>query len=123
MTSESKTPSGGTELQMNDGSSRTVDVFIDATGGKPNSSFLPSSRLNRTCHVITDDKTMRATAPGTEDVYAIGDVASYSDGSIMAASNAVAPLATSIGIDIARKYGVEKQFEVQQKVYKQMKGT
>ncbi|KAK2630062.1 hypothetical protein QTJ16_000882 [Diplocarpon rosae] len=91
-------PDGQTTVTLSDGSIRTVDVFIDATGGKPNTQFLPREWLSESQHVVTDAKTCRTPIPG---VYAIGDVASYSSGSVMDAQNAVAPLGTSIGIDLA----------------------
>ncbi|KAL2075049.1 hypothetical protein VTL71DRAFT_8829 [Oculimacula yallundae] len=118
VSSSTKNADGTTTTTLSDGSSRTVDVYIDATGGKPNSAFLPSSWLNASGHVLTDDKTMRTDKPG---IYAIGDVASYSSGSIMDANNAVAPLGTSIGIDLAKAAGKESLFT--QKEFKPMKGT
>ncbi|KAK6585758.1 hypothetical protein PZA11_002485 [Diplocarpon coronariae] len=93
---------GQTKVTLSDGSSRSVDVFIDATGGKPNSQFLPREWLSESNHVVTDAKTCRTPISG---VYAIGDVASYSSGSVMDAQNAVAPLGTSIGIDLAGDKG------------------
>ena len=65
---------------------------------------------------------MRVTAPGADGVYALGDVASYSDGSVIAANNAVAPVATSIGIDVASKAGT-KVVPFVQKEYKPTQGT
>lgn len=118
LSSTSKNADGTTTVTLSDGSSRTVDVYIDATGGKPNSTFLPSTWLNASGHVITDDKTLRTDKPG---IYAIGDVASYSSGSVIDAQNSVAPLGTSIGIDLAKAAGKESLFT--QKEFKQIKDT
>ena len=90
-----------TELTLSNGTTRTVDVYIDSTGGKPNTSFLPSSWLNERGYVITDETTMRLTTPGTENVYAVGDVASYSHGGIFDVNDAIAPLCSSILVDLA----------------------
>ncbi|XMA08895.1 hypothetical protein WAI453_001686 [Rhynchosporium graminicola] len=109
---------GTTTVTLDDGSSRTIDIFIDATGAKPNSSFLPPSWLNSTGHVTTDDQTMRTPFP---HIYALGDVASYSSGSIMDATNAVAPLGTSIAIDLAKAANLSTVFA--QKVFKTMKDS
>ncbi|KAI9878307.1 MAG: hypothetical protein M1830_001288 [Pleopsidium flavum] len=119
--STSKNADGTTAAVLSDGSSRSVDVFIDATGGKPNSTFLPPAWLDAKGHVATDNKSMRVTAPGADGVYAVGDVASYSDGSVIAVNNSVAPVATSIAIDIAMKAG--KRLPFMQKEYKPMEGT
>ncbi|KAH7417724.1 hypothetical protein BKA64DRAFT_658676 [Cadophora sp. MPI-SDFR-AT-0126] len=118
VTSSKKNADGSTTVTLDDGSSRTVDVFIDATGPKPNSTFLPQSWLNSSGHVITDEKTLRTDKPG---IYAIGDVASYSGGSVVDANNSVAPLGTSIGIDLAKAAGDEKLFV--QKEFKPLKDT
>lgn len=91
---------GRTELLLSDGSTRTTDLFIDATGGKPNTAFLPPSWLTPKGYVETDVKTLRATAAGP-NVYAVGDVASYSLGSIFDVNNAIAPLASSILVDLS----------------------
>ncbi len=113
-----KNADGTTTVSLSDGSSRVVDVLIDATGAKPNSSFVPPAWLNSTAHVQVDDKTLRSPTPG---VYAIGDVASYSTASVMDAQNAVAPLGTSIGIDLAKAAGKSGLFS--QKVFKPLKDT
>jgi NADH dehydrogenase FAD-containing subunit len=116
-----KNDDGTTSLKLSDGTFRTVDVFIDATGNKPNSSFLPASWLNSGGYILVDEKTLRCTAPGASDVYALGDMASYSDGSILAAIMSVVPVGRSIGIDIAAKAG--KKFPLAQKEYSAIKDS
>ncbi|MCJ1363745.1 hypothetical protein MMC16_002854 [Acarospora aff. strigata] len=91
---------GQTQLTLSDGSTTTTDIFIDATGATPNTSFLPTSWLTAKGHVETDVKTLRATAAGP-NVYALGDVASYSLGSIFDVNNCVIPLASSILVDLS----------------------
>ncbi|MAB90535.1 MAG: hypothetical protein CMJ90_13910 [Planctomycetes bacterium] len=120
VSSSTKNADGTTTVTLDDGSSKTVDVFIDATGPKPNSSFLPQSWLNSTGHVVTDDKTCRTDKPG---IYAIGDVASYSSGSVIDANNSVAPLGTSIGIDLAKAAGPGNEKLFTQKEFKPIKDT
>lgn len=89
-----------TTLELSDGSNRTVDIYLDASGGTPNSTFLPSNWLDTiTKRVVTDEKTLRATKAPT-GVYAIGDVASYSKGSVIDATWSVPGLAYSIWYDI-----------------------
>ena len=89
-----------TEVTLSDGTTRQVDLYIDATGGRPNSAFVPSSWLNEKGQILNDYDTMRVTVPGVKNVYAIGDVASYSTGAIMDVNNAVPPLGTSLYLDL-----------------------
>lgn len=88
-----------TTVQLSDNTSRTVDIYIDATGGRPNTSFLPSAWLNERGYVRTDPKTLRVLSAA--NVYAIGDVASYSAGSAMDATDPIRPLCSSILADLS----------------------
>ncbi|KAL9102256.1 MAG: hypothetical protein Q9187_009146 [Circinaria calcarea] len=97
-----------TELTLSDGTTRVVDVYIDSTGGKPNSSFLPSSWLNERGYVLNDEKTLRLTVPKTEGIYAVGDIGSYSTGGILDINGAIIPLCSSIHVDLASKINKEK---------------
>ncbi|MCJ1375119.1 hypothetical protein MMC20_006353 [Loxospora ochrophaea] len=94
-----KVDNGQTEVELNDNTTRSVDVYIDATGGKPNTAFLPKSWLNERGAVLTDDKTMRSTV--AKEVYAIGDAASYSQGSVIDINDSVAPTGSSIFVDLS----------------------
>lgn len=97
-----------TELTLSDGTTKVVDVYIDSTGGKPNSSFLPPSWLNERGYVLNDEKTLRLTVPKTEGIYAVGDIASYSTGGILDVNGAIIPLCSSIHVDLASKISKEK---------------
>lgn len=119
--SETINDDGTTTVKLSDDTSTTADVVVDATGGKPNSSFLPSSWLDPRGYVLVDEKTLRLTAEGTSGVYALGDVASYSDGTILAAIMAAPSLGRSVGIDIAAT--AEKEFPLAPKDYKPMKDS
>jgi NADH dehydrogenase FAD-containing subunit len=92
---------------LSDGSTKVVDIYINATGGTPNSSFLPSSWLDDNKRVITDGTTLRATSAPT-GIYSIGDVASFSKGNIPDALWSVSALGYSIWSDL-RKSGDEKE--------------
>ncbi|KAL9606489.1 MAG: hypothetical protein Q9179_000354 [Wetmoreana sp. 5 TL-2023] len=88
-----------TTVQLSDGTSRTVDVYINATGIRPNTGFLPRSWLTEKNYVITRDKTsLRGPVDG---VYAIGDVAGYSLGGALDIVDAVRPLCSTIFADLA----------------------
>lgn len=112
-----------TEVTFSNGSTRTVDVYIDATGGRPNSSYLPQTWLDENGFVLTDNKTLRVTAPNAEGVYAIGDVANYSEGTAIDVQYSVAPLGTTIAIDVAASLGTDKPIGIKQKNFKPMRGT
>ncbi|KAL8947543.1 MAG: hypothetical protein Q9222_006192 [Ikaeria aurantiellina] len=96
----SATPSGSqTTVHLSDDTSKTVDIYINATGIRPNSAFLPKSWLTDKGYVITKDKTsLRGPVNG---VYAVGDVAGYSLGGALDIMDAVRPLASTIYADIA----------------------
>jgi len=108
-----KNEDGTTTLSFSDGSTSPVDVFIDATGPRPNTTFLPSSWVDPRGHVIVEPLTLRGKTPG---VYGIGDAANYCDGGIISTANGIAPVCTSIGIDIAEAAGNDSLFV--QKFYK-----
>lgn len=99
VSSSTKLSNGRTSLTLSDGTIRVVDVYIDATGGKPNTNFLPASWLDNSKRVVADKSTLRATqAPA--GVYSIGDVASFSMGNIMDAGWVIPALGYSIWFDL-----------------------
>jgi len=89
---------GKTEVVLSDGTKRTVDLYIDATGGTPNTSFLPSSWLDSRKRVLSDMATLRAPK---SNVYALGDVASFSKGNVPDSVWAVPALGYSIYADLS----------------------
>ncbi|KAI4113470.1 MAG: hypothetical protein LQ345_005556 [Seirophora villosa] len=98
VTSTTKTGSQ-TTVSLSNGTSRTVDIYIDATGIRPNSAFLPRTWLTEKGYVITKDTTsLRGPADG---VYAIGDVAGYSLGGALDIIDAVRPLCSTMFADLA----------------------
>jgi NADH dehydrogenase FAD-containing subunit len=100
VTSTNKTATGQTELSLDNGEKMTVDVYIEATGDKPNSKFVPPAWLNEKGYVLTDPKTLRLAVPGVTGVYCIGTVASYSDGSILDTKFAYPAVCESIKLDL-----------------------
>ncbi|KIM99788.1 hypothetical protein OIDMADRAFT_55692 [Oidiodendron maius Zn] len=115
VTSASKTAEGKMLLMFNNGTTREVDVYIDATGGTPNTSFLPTEWLDSRGKVNTDVATLRGT--GAAGVYAIGDVASYSKSNILDIHRAVAPLGYSLWADLTK--GSMVKTPLAEKLYKQ----
>ena len=99
--SKVKEENGKTRVNLSNGTDRVVDLYIDATGGKPNTNFLPKEWLDERGRVLTHNETLRGTGSNMEGVYAIGDAASYSAGGAIDVKFAVRPLMTSVGTDIA----------------------
>jgi apoptosis-inducing factor 2 len=98
--SATKNATGGTDLVLNNGEHMTVDVYIEATGDKPNNKFVPSAWLNEKGYVKTDGKTLRLDVPGVTGVYCIGSVASYSTGSVLDTKFSLPAIVESMKLDL-----------------------
>ena len=107
-----------TVVTLSDGTSKTVDVYIDATGSKPNTDFLPKEWLTERGYVQTNESTLRGPV---DDVYAIGDNASYSLGGVLDVMYAIRPLCSTILQDLAVKLGTKEAAPEKQTPYKQIK--
>jgi apoptosis-inducing factor 2 len=88
-------------LQLSNGETRTVDVYIEAVGDKPNSSFVPKEWLNERGFVLSDAQTLRLSVDGVTGVYAYGSVGSYSSGTIPDIWFAKKALVASMKSDLA----------------------
>jgi NADH dehydrogenase FAD-containing subunit len=88
---------GPWEVTLSDQSTRTVDVYIDATGSTPNTAFLPSSWLDSKGFVKTDPTSLRVQ--DRSGVYALGSITSFTNGSFFDAIEPVPPLADSFRDD------------------------
>lgn len=98
------TLSGSTLVRLSDGAERAVDLYLDATGGRPNTSFLPAEWLDVRGKVLVSDETLRGEEPSMHGrVYAVGDCASYSSGLLVDVLFGVRPVARSLGADLARR--------------------
>lgn len=97
----SKNESGRTVLKLSDGTEKTVDVYINATGDKPNNKFIPKDWLTENGFVKMDTPTLRADIPGIKNVYVIGSIGNYSQGGIPEILFAYKIICESIRIDLA----------------------
>jgi len=100
VTSHTKTEDGKEVLQLSNGETKTVDVYIPATGDQPNSKFVPQEWLDDKNQVKTDAQTLRLSVPDVTGVYSIGTVSSYSDGTILDVKFALPALLESIKLDL-----------------------
>lgn len=115
-----KTVGSKTEVTLSDGTIRTADVYIDATGPTPNNSFLPPAWLDSSGKIAVEEKTFRVS--GAPNVYAAGDIASNSDGGILnPVMFGIATLGSAISVDIAKELGVKSPLPL--KEYKPMKDS
>jgi NADH dehydrogenase FAD-containing subunit len=65
-----------TKVELSNGESIESDIYIDATGTRPNTSFLPKEWLGDRNQVACNPKTLRVEhASAGPRIYALGDVA------------------------------------------------
>ncbi|KAK3313154.1 hypothetical protein B0H66DRAFT_387393 [Apodospora peruviana] len=110
---------------LSDETTRTVDVYIDATGGTPNSKFLPKEWLDESGRVIKKDAYFRVKGGGEDDAqgaYIIGDIVAGSNNTIFELDANVPTACSAIGVDIAAKIGQEGKAPPL-KEFKPMKNT
>jgi NADH dehydrogenase FAD-containing subunit len=109
--SMTKNDDGTTTIKFTNNEIKTVDVYIDATGGQPNTGFPPKEWLNERGYVTVNALTCRVIE--AEGVYAAGDCASNSDGSIASGAKGIAPTCLALAHDIAKLHSVK--FPIAQK--------
>ena len=97
------------KLAMDDGSNRVTDLYLDCTGGKPNTGFVPSDWLDERKLIKVDPDTFRVKGSDNGNVYAVGDAADYSNQTYMYLDAAVAPVCSSLGVDVAKPLEIEKK--------------
>ena len=88
-----------TTVQLSDGKTLEADIYIDATGTRPNTGFLPKEWLDNRNRVSCNDKTLRVEAAGPR-VYAVGDCASCTQGGVMDQYDAIPVAMTNLRNDL-----------------------
>lgn len=92
-----------TRVELSNGETIEADIYIDATGSRPNTSFLPKQWLDNRNKVSCNPKTLRVEhASAGPRVYALGDVGSYTRGGIMDLSLAVPVAMTNLKQDLLK---------------------
>lgn len=128
-----------TLVQLSDGSTLTVGLYIDATGGLGTAdSFLPSTWLDSSSRVLTRDNSFRVRGPSSPSdpaasgIYAVGDVVAGSDNTLISTNFQVPVVCSSVGVDLAAQIlgpdkdanGVKLPAALKQKTYKnKLSGT
>lgn len=94
-------------LTLEDGTTMDADLYIPATGTKPNTGFLQQALLVEDGRVETNPLTLRVDKAGPR-IYAVGDAASYSQPAVHSIMSAIPVLCANIKRDILLDSGTEK---------------
>jgi NADH dehydrogenase FAD-containing subunit len=106
---KTSTDGASTVVELSNGESKTVDLYIDGTGvSKVNSDFLPKSWLDGTGRVLTRDGYFRVKGDGQADVsniYVVGDIVAGSTNTAIELNAQVVTAASSFAVDVLAKLG------------------
>jgi NADH dehydrogenase FAD-containing subunit len=92
-----------TLVELSNGETLDADVYIDATGARPNTGFLPKEWLDSRSKLACNPHTLRVEHESAGPrVYALGDVGSYTRGGVMDLSLAVPVALTNLKHDLLR---------------------
>ncbi|KAF2036402.1 FAD/NAD(P)-binding domain-containing protein [Setomelanomma holmii] len=90
-----------TKIELSNGETIVADIYIDATGVRPNTGFLPKEWLDNRNKVACNHKTLRVEHESAGPrVYVIGDVGSYTRGGVMDMADAVPVAMTNLKTDL-----------------------
>ncbi|KAF2499440.1 FAD/NAD(P)-binding domain-containing protein [Lophium mytilinum] len=107
--STTQTADGKTTVSLSGGKTLETDLYIDATGARPNTGFLPKTILNEKGYVDSD-KTLRVTAAG-ERVYVLGDCGSYTRGGIIDMWDALPVVVANLKKDLSGAEVPDKEYK------------
>ncbi|KAF2638736.1 hypothetical protein P280DRAFT_471293 [Massarina eburnea CBS 473.64] len=100
-----------TTVELSNGSTRTVDIFIDARGArKVNSEFLPKSWLDDSNRVKTLDSYFRVKGDdgnAPPNTYVLGDIVSGSLNTAIEVEAQISVVASSFAVDVTSVAGVK----------------
>ena len=96
-----------TTLRLKDGTTLDADLYIPATGTRPNTGFIHETLLTADGRVDTNASTLRVDKAGPR-IYAVGDAASYARPAIHLILNAIPVLCANIKRDLLLASGKEE---------------
>ncbi|KAF2791428.1 FAD/NAD(P)-binding domain-containing protein [Melanomma pulvis-pyrius CBS 109.77] len=106
---QATTEGASTVVELSNGESKTVDIYIDGTGAtKINSEYLPKSWLDSTGRVTTRDAYFRVKGDSQADVsgiYVVGDIVAGSTNTAIEMNAQVTTAASSFAVDVLSKLG------------------
>lgn len=94
-----ETLDGKTSIKLDNGETMTADVYIPATGVKPNTEFLPAELKQSNGYVKTNPQTLRVDDAGPR-VYAVGDVAGVDKGGHLNMFNTIPVFGANMNHDL-----------------------
>jgi NADH dehydrogenase FAD-containing subunit len=100
-------PATKATLTLEDGRTLDADLYIPATGTRPNTGFINEALLTAGGRVDTNASTLRVDKAGPR-IYAVGDVASYARPAIHLILSAIPILCANIKLDLLLASGKEK---------------
>jgi NADH dehydrogenase FAD-containing subunit len=105
-------------LTLENGKTMDADIYIPATGTRPNTNFIHEALLTTDGRVDTNASTLRVDKAGPR-VYAIGDAASYSRPAIHLILSAIPVLCANIKRDLLLASGKEESSVGADRVFKE----
>jgi NADH dehydrogenase FAD-containing subunit len=105
-------------LTLEDGKTLDADLYIPATGTRPNTNFLHVSLLTADGRVDTNPSTLRVDKAGPR-VYAVGDAASYARPAIHLILSAIPILCSNVKRDLVLASGEETRSVGADRVFKE----
>jgi NADH dehydrogenase FAD-containing subunit len=111
-------PAAKATLTLEDGKTLDADLYIPATGTRPNTGFINEALLTVGGRVDTNASTLRVDKAGPR-IYAVGDVASYARPAIHLILNAIPILCANIKLDLLLASGKEKSSVGGDRVFKE----
>lgn len=108
----------GATLTLDNGSELSADLYIPATGTKPNTSFMEKALLTGDGRVDTNASTLRVDKAGSR-IYAIGDAASYARPAVHLILEAVPVLCANIKRDLLLDSGSKTSSVADDRQYKE----
>jgi NADH dehydrogenase FAD-containing subunit len=105
-------------VTLEDGKTLDADIYIPATGTRPNTSFIDQSLLAKDGRVETSSSTLRVDKAGPR-VYAVGDAASYAQPAIHVLFEAIPVLGANIKRDLLLAAGKEESTVGEDRTFKE----
>ncbi|KAF1852095.1 FAD/NAD(P)-binding domain-containing protein [Cucurbitaria berberidis CBS 394.84] len=89
-----------TRVELSNGETIEADIYIDATGTRPNTSFLPKEWLDNRNRLACNPQTLRVEHSSASRIYTVGDVGSYTRGGVIDIYSAVPVAMTNLKNDL-----------------------
>jgi NADH dehydrogenase FAD-containing subunit len=114
----SRNLTASTTVSLDNGTTLEADLYIPATGTKPNINFLDPSLVTSDDRIETNPSTLRVDKAGPR-IYAIGDAASYARPAVHLVLDAVPVLCANVKRDLLLAAGTEKDAAREDRVFKE----